>query len=157
MEVRRAVNGALAGAGAAAVWAAQQPLDRRAFGCSFDDVELLGRWVTRGERWRAAGLALHLQNGASFGALFALVRHRLPGSPPVSGAVAAMVEHLATWPLVRIVDRVHPARRKLPTLSGSRRAFAQATWRHLLFGLVLGAAEAWLNPARPAVGAGSPP
>ena len=36
-------------------------------------------------------------------------------------------------------------RDQLPTLSGSRRAFAQATWRHLLFGYVLGELEARLN------------
>jgi xanthosine utilization system XapX-like protein len=156
MKTRRAANGALAGVAAAAVWAAQQPLDQRVFRCSFDDVELLGRWVTRGKRWRGVGLVLHLQNGAGFGALYGLVQHRLPGPPPVRGAAVAMVEHLATWPLVRVVDRVHPARRKLPTLAGSRRALAQATWRHLVFGLVLGAVEARLNPPQAAAVGVSP-
>ena len=37
-----------AGAVGAAVWAAQQPLDKRVFGCDYDDVELLGKPVTRG-------------------------------------------------------------------------------------------------------------
>jgi hypothetical protein len=40
---------------------------------------------------------------------------------------------------------VHPARRQLPQLAGNRRAFAQATWRHLLFGVVLGELERRLN------------
>ena len=48
MELRRTVNGAMAGAAAAAVWAAQQPLDKRVFGTAYDDVEILGRLVTRG-------------------------------------------------------------------------------------------------------------
>jgi len=150
MEVARALNGALAGAVAAGVWAAQQPLDQRVFGCRFDDTELLGKLVTRGRGWPAVGLAVHLQNGAGFGALFATAGHRLPGPPYLRGLLAAMIEHLATWPLVRVVDRIHPARRELPTLAGSRRAFAQATWRHLVFGLVLGLVEARLN--RPVVG-----
>ena len=41
---------------AAAVWAAQQPLDKRVFGSRYDDVELLGKLVTRGPAWPAAGL-----------------------------------------------------------------------------------------------------
>jgi hypothetical protein len=38
--------------------------------------------------------------------------------------------------------RVKP---ELPKLWGSGRAFAQATWRHLLFGLILGELERRLN------------
>ena len=34
----------------------------------------------------------------------------------------------------------------MPRLSRSRAAFAQATWRHLLFGLTLGEIERRLNP-----------
>src|SRR3954468_5091188 len=48
MELRRPLNGALAGAAAAAAWAAQQPLDKRVFGSRYDDVELLGKLVTPG-------------------------------------------------------------------------------------------------------------
>jgi hypothetical protein len=33
----------------------------------------------------------------------------------------------------------------MPKLAGSARALAQATWRHLLFGLVLGELERRLN------------
>ena len=45
-----------------------------------------------------------------------------------------------------MLPRVHPAAADLPPLWGSHRAFAQATWRHLLFGLVLGELERRLNP-----------
>ena len=57
-----------------------------------------------------------------------------------------LAEHLAGWPLVLATDRFHPARRDMPTLWGSSRAFAAATWRHLLFGFVLGELERRLNP-----------
>ena len=67
MELRRIPSGALAGAVAAGVWAAQQPLDKRVFGSDYDDVELLGKLVTRDSAWQAAGLAIHLANGAAFG------------------------------------------------------------------------------------------
>ena len=58
-----------------------------------------------------------------------------------------MTEHLATWPGTRLVERLHPARERFPKLAGDRRAFAQATWRHLLFGMVLGETERRLDPA----------
>jgi hypothetical protein len=145
MTTRRVLNGALAGGIAAAVWAAQQPLDKRVFGSNYDDVELLGKFVTRGPGWHPAGLALHLQNGVLFGAAYAGVRPFLPG-PPVALAVgAAMAEHFGGWAGVGYVDRFHPARGELVPLKGNRRALAQATWRHLLFGAVMGVIEARLN------------
>ncbi|HEX2414684.1 MAG TPA: hypothetical protein VHJ37_05660 [Thermoleophilaceae bacterium] len=145
MELRRPLNGALAGATAAAVWAAQQPLDKRVFGSRYDDVELLGKLVTRGTAWPAAGLAIHLANGAIFGAVYALARPVIPAPPLATGVGAAMAEHVGFWPLGRVTDAVHPARDELETLTGNRAAFAQATWRHLLFGVVLGELERRLN------------
>ena len=150
--MRRVARGALAGAVAAAVWAAQQPVDKRVFGTRYDDVELLGKLVTRGTRWPWAGLALHASNGAMFGAAYALVRPRVPG-PPVGAALgAAMAEHFGLWPLGRLTDRYHPARGELEPLTGNRRALAAATWRHALFGVVLGSLEQRLNGG--AAGAG---
>jgi xanthosine utilization system XapX-like protein len=137
MELRRISSGALAGAAAAAVWAAQQPLDKRAFGCDHDDVELLGKLVTRDSGWQATGLAIHMANGAAFGAVYALLRPLIPGPPQLAGVSAGLTEHLATWPLTALVDR---------DLAGNRRAFAQSAWRHALFGLVLGELERRLNP-----------
>jgi hypothetical protein len=148
MELRRPLNGALAGAAAAAIWAAQQPLDKRVFGSDHDDVELLGRLVASGPAGTAAGLALHVTNGAIFGAVYALVRPLVPAPPLVTGVAAGLAEHLAVWPLARVVDRFHPARGDLETLTGNRRAFAQSTWRHLLFGLTLGEIERRLNDIR---------
>jgi hypothetical protein len=145
MELRRPLNGALAGAAAAAAWAAQQPLDKRVFGSRYDDVELLGKLVTRGPGWPAAGLGLHMANGAMFGAVYALARPLVPGPPVVAGVGAAMAENFGFWPLGVLVDRHHPARGDLERLHGNRRAFAQAAWRHLLFGIVLSELERRLN------------
>jgi hypothetical protein len=139
------MNGALAGAVAAGVWAAQQPLDKRVFGCDQDDVELLGKLVTKGDAWPAAGLALHLQSGAVFGAAYSQLRPFIPGPAPLRAVLAAMTEHAALWPLGRLSDRHHPARGDLVALAGNRRALAQATWRHFLFGVVLGELERRLN------------
>jgi hypothetical protein len=145
MELRRPLNGALAGAAAAAAWAAQQPLDKRVFGSRYDDVELLGKLVTRGPAWPAAGLGLHLANGAIFGAVYALARPLVPGPPVAAGVAAAMAEHFGFWPLGALIDRHHPARKDLEPLTNNRRAFAQAAWRHLLFGVILAELERRLN------------
>ena len=129
------------------MWALEQPLDKLVFSSRYDDVELLGKAVTRSQQWYPAGLALHLQNGAAFGAVYANLAPVLPVSPVLRGPIVAMVEHLAFWPLGALSDRFHPARKELPGFAGNRRAFAQAAWRHLLFGLVLGELERRLNAA----------
>lgn len=145
MKLARPVGGALAGSLAAALWAVQQPLDKRVFGSEYDDVELLGKLVTRGSEWPLVGLALHIQNGAAFGAAYAQLRAFLPGPPVATGVLAALVESVGLWPLARVSDRYHPARGELPRLAGNRRALLQATWRHALFGIALGAVEALIN------------
>lgn len=148
MDLTRSANGAIAGAVAAGLWAAQQPLDKRAFSSGYDDVALLGKLVTRDAGWPLAGLAIHAANGAVFGAAYALAKPFIPGPPPARALACALAEHLALWPLGRLVDRHHPARRELAQMSGNSRAFAQAAWRHALFGLTLGALEHRLNRQR---------
>ncbi len=137
----------MCGAVAAAVWAAQQPLDKLVFGCDYDDVALLGKAVTRSDGWYPIGLGFHLVNGAIFGAVYSNVAPLLPLPSAARGPATGLAEHLALWPLGALTDRFHPARKSLPRLSGNPRAFAQATWRHLLFGAVLGELERRLNAA----------
>jgi hypothetical protein len=145
VDVAQTARGALAGAVAAGVWAAQQPLDKRIFRSAYDDVEILGKAVTRGPGSTAAGLALHLGNGAAFGAGYVQIAPRMPLPSWARGPVLALAEHVALWPLARLTDRLHPARDELPRLAGNRRAFSQAAWRHLVFGIVLGELERRLN------------
>ncbi len=145
IDARTTANGAAAGAAAAFVWAATEPLDKPIFGCRYSDVEFLGKGVTRGPAWRVIGFVMHIVNGALFGAVYANTKHRLPGPPAARGLAAGMIEHLLSWPATAIADKVHPARDELVSLSGNRAAFAQATWRHALFGATLGAVEGILN------------
>ena len=95
---------------------------------------------TRGRHWRAAGLALHSLNGAAFGMAFDAVRRRIPLEPRRLALGMALVEHVGLYPLCYFVDRYHPARGEegVPPLLTNRRAFAQATLRHVMFGLALG-------------------
>jgi hypothetical protein len=125
---------------AAAVWAAQEPLDQRLLRYGYSDVAILGKGVTRGPGWRVAGTAIHLANGVLFGLAFHEARRRLRCPPRRLAVGLALAEHVVVYPLSGLVDRFHPARGEpgLPPLLSSPRAFALATWRHLLFGLVLG-------------------
>lgn len=134
------LRAATAGAGAAALWALQEPLDRHVLGYDYSDVAVLGKWVTRGPAWRAVGLAMHLTNGALFGLAFHEARRRVPVSGRKLALGMALAEHVGLYPLCYVVDRYHPARGEpgVPPLLTSPRAFAQATWRHALFGLALG-------------------
>ena len=130
---------ALAGAGAATVWAAIEPVDTRLLRCDYSDVALLGKAVTP-RQWLPVGLALHAANGAVFGLAFETLRRRT-GLPPRRLALGmALAEHLTLYPLCWFVDRYHPARGEpgIPPLLRNGRAFAQATLRHAVFGLVLG-------------------
>jgi hypothetical protein len=130
---------AAAGVAAALVWAAAEPLDQRIFRSDYSDIALLGKAVS-GRHWRPIGLAMHALNGAAFGLAFDLVRRRTDAKAVTLAVGAAVAENAALWPLCALVDRYHPARgeRGLPPLARNGRAFAQATWRHALFGAVLG-------------------
>jgi hypothetical protein len=136
----RRLHAAAAGAVAATVWGLAEPLDQRLQRCDYSDIAVLGKAVTRGSRWRAAGFAIHAANGAIFGLVFDELRRRVSVEPRKLAVAMALAEHSALFPLGALVDRYHPARGEpgvAPVLT-SRRAFAQATWRHLLFGTVLG-------------------
>ena len=131
---------AAAGAAAATVWGLLEPLDQRLLRCDYSDVAVLGKGVTRGRHWRLAGFALHAVNGAVFGVVFDELRKRVRVSPRRLAGGLALAEHLSLYPLCYFIDRHHPARGEpgVPPLLGNPRAFAQATWRHAVFGTVLG-------------------
>ena len=135
-----AASDAAAGAAAATAWALLEPLDRRIFRCDYSDVALLGKAVTRGRGWRAAGFAIHAGNGAVFGLAYGAIRRRAPIDARRLALGLALAEHVGLYPLTFFVDRYHPARGEpgVPPLFTNARAFAQATARHAFFGLLLG-------------------
>ena len=134
------VRSALIGASAATVWGLQEPLDKRVFRSDYSDVAVLGKAVTRGAAWPAVGITAHALNGALFGLAFHEARRRTSLSPRTLALAMALTEHVVLYPLSYFIDRFHPARGEpgVPLLLKNPRAFAQATWRHTLFGLVLG-------------------
>jgi len=102
----------------------------KVFGVDYSDADLLARPLKASRR---TGAALHTLNGAIFGAGYSLAAARVRAPGVAKGAAAGLIEHLVTWPLVRFLPRVN--------LWGNHRAFAQAVWRHLLFGAILGTLE----------------
>ena len=121
------------------VWALQEPIDQRLLRCDYSDVALLGKAVTRGRGWRPAGLAIHALNGGLFGLAYQEARRILPSDPRKLALRMAIAEHIGLYPLSYFVDRHHPARGEpglAPLLSA--RGFGQATFRHAVFGAVLG-------------------
>jgi len=131
---------AAAGAAAALVWGLAEPIDRRIFRYDYSDIALLGKAVTRGPGWRAAGFALHAVNGAVFGLAYEAARRRSRLDSRRLALGLALAEHVALYPLGYFVDRHHPARGEegVPPLLTNPRAFGQATVRHLLFGVLVG-------------------
>jgi hypothetical protein len=119
----RRLRAALAGAVAATVWGVQEPLDKRLFRCDYSDIELLGRGR------RSVGYVVHAVNGALFGLAFDAVRRRVDLDQRRLAVGLALAEHIALYPLIGFVDR---------DLLTSPQAFAQATYRHALFGVILG-------------------
>jgi hypothetical protein len=115
---------AAAGAIAATVWGVLEPLDQRVFRCSYSDVELVGFGSRR------VGFVVHAANGAVFGLVYDGVRRHVRGVDQRRLAVAlAVAEHVVLWPILLTIDR---------RTAESPRAFVQGTFRHALFGLVLG-------------------
>ena len=84
---------------------------------------------------------MHVGNGALFGLAFEHARRRIDVPPRRLALGMALTEHVALYPLgLFFIDRYHPARGEygVPPLLDERPRHAQATWRHLLFGVVLG-------------------
>lgn len=128
-----------AGAAAALVWGALEPLDRRLFRHDYSDVAVLGKAFTQGPGWRPLGFAIHALNGAIFGAVYYEIATRVSRDPRRLALDLALLEHLTLFPTGQLVDRYHPARGE-PGVERlfSLPAFGQATIRHALFGVLLG-------------------
>jgi hypothetical protein len=142
------MSGAKAGAIAAGAWAVAEPALQRFAGTHYSDVRLLGRALIRGRAWPAVGTAVHLVNGAVFGAVF----ERAGGSGVKAAVAAAQLENALLWPGFAIVDRFHPDRRSdyWPRLLTNRRVAMQEVVAHALFGAVLGALTGHGNRPDPA-------
>ena len=128
------MRGISAGIAAAAVWAAAEPALGRALGVPwYSDRRLLGGLLRVSPE---TSIAVHLANGALFGATF----ERLGFRGPASGVLMGQLESFGLWPFMAVIDRVHEDRRSgdWPPLARNGRVFAYEVAVHALFGAVLG-------------------
>src|SRR5205807_1730298 len=95
--LQRRFRGGVAGAVATVVMTLEQPLDKRLFDSRYDDVEILGKLVTRGDYWQPIGFALHVQNGAIFGVAYTRLKPGLPGPPVLRGLLVGLIGQVAAW------------------------------------------------------------
>jgi hypothetical protein len=138
--MRLRLKAVVAGATAALVWGAVEPLDQRLFRHDYSDVAVLGKAFTRGPGWRPLGFAIHALNGAIFGLVYYEIARRTSRDRRRLALELALLEHLTLFPTGQLVDRYHPARGE-PGVERlfSLPAFGQATIRHAMFGKLLGA------------------
>ena len=118
-----------------------EPLDQRLFRFPYSDIAILGQLVTRGPHWRAVGLgAARRATAPSPGSSSGRSTTGSAATRSGSRSRSRWSSTSLTYPLTLLTDRFHPARGapELPPMARSGRAFAQATFRHLLFGVVLG-------------------
>ena len=134
--MRRDVHAAIAGATAAAVWIAAEPITRRLAGGTHRELRLISGLLAGKRGGNALGLAVHLANGAAFGVAFS----RLGGYGIGRAVLAAQAENAILWPGMAVADRVHPDARSgtWPSLLTDRGTIVQEIGGHLVFGVVLG-------------------
>jgi hypothetical protein len=105
-----------------------------------NDLRLLAGLLPGGARfWPLLGTLMHLANGAALGVLYGRLRRVFPFSGWFAGSLFALAENLALWPIVALLDRVHPEIRAGRLEPFNRPVpFLQEVWRHLAYGLTLG-------------------
>lgn len=137
------VAGALAGFVGAIAFLIAMAIDLALVRNRTNDLRLLAGLIPGGsEQWSILGTTMHLLNGAALGILFTRVQHRLPGRPIVRGLTFAWLENCLLWPLVVLLDRLHPDIRAGRLERFNRPVpFLQELWRHAAYGLALG----WLH------------
>jgi len=105
-----------------------------------NDLLLLAGLLPGGRHcWPLVGLVMHLANGGSLGIIYGRLRQRFPGPGWLAGALFALAENLVLWPVILVLDRVHPEIRagRLERFNQPL-PFLQEVWRHVAYGVTLG-------------------
>jgi hypothetical protein len=135
-------TGALSGLVAAVAFLLAMALDIKATGSRANDLRLLAGMVPPlRRRWLLSGTVMHLINGLALGVLYARVEDRVDAPGWLKGTAFALIENMVLWPIITVLDRVHPEIQE-GTLPKFNRPvpFLQEIFRHVVYGAVLGAA-----------------
>src|SRR5262249_4592219 len=130
-----------AGLAAGCAYLAAQEVDRRIANPRSDDILLVGGLATARPRlWWPVGIFGHVFISLLFASGFVwIVGPRLSGPYWLRGLLTFQVENAVTLPAVLLTDKSHPAVQSGDVAPMTNPVYvAQATWRHLAFGTVLG-------------------
>jgi hypothetical protein len=138
--------GATAGLFAGTAFAAVMLADIRLSGHRVNDFQLLGGIGPPRQRWRITGPLMHWTNSAVLGVVYTVAEPHIPGPGWLRGTTFALVENTLLWPIVLLLDRVHPAVQsgEMPTFNRPW-PFIAENLRHIAYGAVLGSVYARLK------------
>lgn len=133
-------RGGTAGMLAAAAYLVGMALDIALTKQRTNDLRLLAGLVPGGRRgWPVVGTSMHLINGTALGAVYARVHHGLPGPAWMRGVIFGLVENFLLWPVMVVLDRVHPGIRSGELDRYNRPGpFLAEIFRHVVYGAALG-------------------
>lgn len=143
-------RGALAGAIGAIAFMLAMAVDLALTRQRTNDLRLLAGMVPGGRRlWPVIGSISHITNGVALGAVFSRVHQGLPGPTWMRGLIFAQVENLLLWPIMIVLDHIHPGMKRGDLEKYNRPGpFFVEVVRHAVFGAVLGAAYEFLTPRK---------
>ena len=139
-STHRSAAGIIAGLIAGAAFLIAMAIDLALFRNKANDLRLLSGMVPGGRRlWPLLGTGMHMVNGALLGAVYAHIEHKFPGPGWLKGTVFGLVENMFLWPVLVVLDRIHPEIKR-GTLPKFNRfvPFVQEVFRHVVYGAVLG-------------------
>jgi hypothetical protein len=137
----RARAGAIAGLLGGAAFAVTMRIDMAISRQPVNDFRLLADTGPLRRFWRITGPVTHAVNSVAIGVSYSLLEPKLPGNGWQRGLSFALVENMLLWPIVILLDRVHPAIREgqLPRFNRPW-PFIAENIRHAVYGVVLGLA-----------------
>lgn len=150
IDRRRRVAGMVAGLAGGVAFAAVMVSDMRLSRQRVDDFQLLAGFGPTRDKWPVVGPLVHIVNSLSLGLLYSFVADRISGPGWLRGLTFALVENTLLWPIIIVLDRVHPAIKsgELPRFNRPW-PFIAENLRHAAYGVVLGAVfERMQRPAR---------
>lgn len=132
--------GLVAGIFGALAFLAAMALDLALTRRKTNDLRLLAGLLPGGApHWPWLGLLMHCVNGAALGVLYGRLRTRLPHPGWKGGLLFAVTENFILWPVLLVLDRIHPEVRAGRLEPFNRPVpFLQEVWRHVAYGVTLG-------------------
>jgi hypothetical protein len=136
---QRMLAGMISGCAGGVAFAVTMLLDMSISRKRVNDFQMLAGFGPAAHLWKFTGPLIHMFNSATLGTVYAVSEPHLRGPGWLRGATFALIENTLLWPLVMLIDRIHPAIRsgELPSFNRPW-PFVAENLRHLAYGLVLG-------------------